>query len=241
MPTDSPNLVKKAPRQPSYPQGEQPNKIKLGDLTVARDDNSSTVGNDRESGAGSALRRCDGLQDGDHNRLPPASEDSAPTPDELVEWQRNAIGYLHRLGAPHDLSEDLASEGILRLLLHLCKGGRPVSSSAYVFRIVHNLWVDQLRQASRDRHRLAELVSREMIRPVAGSDESIAMAAAIGDARSRLPLRHQQALVCSLDLDMNSHQIAMTLNLPSAGAAAVLTHRARRALADLLLEDREDL
>lgn len=160
------------------------------------------------------------------------------TTAELARHHADVARYLVRQGAAFDVAEDLASEAIIRLWLRMQDGLRPRSRTGYLFRIARNLLIDYVRQADRERMRAEALAVRAARQSSAAGDatDAIALTLVIDVARKQLPRRFQRVLVCTLDLGMSLAETAAALGLPSPGAAAVLAHRARRALVDALVD-----
>jgi len=128
-------------------------------------------------------------------------------------------------GNPFD-AEDLVHDGMLRAFGTLGQHHEPIRHPrAFLFRVLTNLWVDELRRA---RPEPREGGGEEM--PAPASAQPGALHDAAGAAFDLLPPRERAAVVLKDAFDMSHAQIAETLST-SEGAVKVALHRGRRRLA----------
>lgn len=105
---------------------------------------------------------------------------------QVFELLRDPVyRYACRVLESPEQAEDLAQEVFLRLYAHLCKGGTVLNVRVWVFRVAHNLAIDEHRK----RNRLGPIdpsARPEAHDPAPGADERI-----LNDEQAR---RLQQAL-----------------------------------------------
>jgi DNA-directed RNA polymerase specialized sigma24 family protein len=151
---------------------------------------------------------------------------------DLAKALKESYTYLVSHGVDKTSAQDLAAEAVWRLWCRLRSGQQLDRPFAYLIRITHNLRCDQERKSAHERAVFAEL-SALADRGDSSEDQQygeVVAGVAIKQAAMGLSPRYQQALFCLGELDMSNAQIAECLGLASAGAAAVLVHRARLAL-----------
>jgi RNA polymerase sigma factor (sigma-70 family) len=187
-----------------------------------------------------------GVVGGDEEGPVPGPGKASPgeTPPELLEelavlfadHYRDAVRYASWLTGDLDLSHDLATDGCLRVWDRMSAGHHVRDVGPYLRRTIYRLFVDHVRV-----HRRLVLVEHQLDQ--AGLDQAAAPGrclpadptegwASLHDLRaamSRLSVRHQLALRFAAH-GATSAELAAGLGLPTAGAAAVVLHRARKAL-----------
>jgi RNA polymerase sigma-70 factor (ECF subfamily) len=131
-------------------------------------------------------------------------------------------------------SEDLASDVFRRFLLALRQGGGPTQLlKAWLYRVAHNLIVDELRRRKHRDHQSLDTLLKDTLR-----DESFSLERLVGDAINMQYVR--QALLSLTDVQreiivlkflegMNNAEIA-EITGKSVGAVKALQHRALDAL-----------
>ncbi len=156
--------------------------------------------------------------------------------EELQDQRGQALfGFARRLGLTDEQAADAVQETLLRLWREL-HGRRPVEDrSAWAFRTIYRIAMDEHRL----RRRLAGLRSRlqrEGVRPSSRSesndrDDSLTVWAQV----DRLPARQRHVLYLRYRADLPFDEVATTLGI-TPGAARTLASRAlervRRELAD---------
>ena len=132
---------------------------------------------------------------------------------------------LRLTGNPFD-AEDLVHDGMLRAFGTFGLGGEEIRQPrAFLFRVLTNLWIDELRRtrAERSGSDLGDLPAPQAPDPGALRD-------AAGIAFERLSPRERAAVVLKDAFDLSHAEIAEVLST-SEGAAKVALHRGRRRLA----------
>jgi RNA polymerase sigma-70 factor (ECF subfamily) len=144
----------------------------------------------------------------------------------LLAYARQLLG-----GAHHD-AEECVQDAFVRALRALRASDRPMALKPWLYAILRNRCLDQLRRPSRT----TDLALVEPVLGDASADPHAALVRAddlrmlVGDL-NRLPARQRTALVMH-ELEGASHaDIADRLQV-SVGATKALVHRARGALAD---------
>ncbi|GAA4081600.1 RNA polymerase sigma factor [Nocardioides kongjuensis] len=168
------------------------------------------------------------------------SEELEPqTGAQLAAEHQELSQYLRRAGAIGADADDLASEAICRLWVASQKGFSANSRAACLRTIARRLYIDHVRSLARERALEQVLLAKVRTAPYPSNltdpqDEALRIAVEV--ARARLPIRFQRVLICTVDAQLTLEQTAVALGLPSGGAAGVLAHRARRALAASLTD-----
>lgn len=140
-----------------------------------------------------------------------------------------AIAYARRLTGGSSISDDLVAEAFLKTWQRLAGGQDVTGFRSYLTRAVHNSYIDALRQRSR-------LVALEG--PVAAVHPALTVgdrSASVDDADlaralfEQLIPRHRHVIWLQAVEGYTTAEIASALGI-KANAAAVLLHRARKAL-----------
>jgi RNA polymerase sigma-70 factor (ECF subfamily) len=145
--------------------------------------------------------------------------DEAFTALYVAHWPRVA-GYCVGLVRSVHLGDELAQEAFVRLY---AKWGRPADPLAYVYRIAHNLAVDQRRRAAREENQMVvameETVDHDLL-----------------DAVLRLPPRLRDVTLLHYYADLTTERVAEILKRP-VGTVRRQLHQARENLAVALAEE----
>jgi RNA polymerase sigma-70 factor (ECF subfamily) len=146
--------------------------------------------------------------------------------DTIEPLRPDLFRYCLRLtGNPFD-AEDLVHDGMLRAFGTLGLRDEEIRKPrAFLFRVVTNLWIDELR---RTRAQGGENAAEDL--PAPGSPDPVAVREAAGAAFERLPARERAAVVLKDVFDLGHAEIAELLST-SEGAVRVALHRGRRRLA----------
>jgi RNA polymerase sigma-70 factor (ECF subfamily) len=133
---------------------------------------------------------------------------------------------LRLTGNPFD-AEDLVHDGMLRAFGTLGLGGEEIRRPrAFLFRVLTNLWIDELRRVRPD---AAEAEAAELPARASAPPGVLRDAAAI--AFERLSPRERAAVVLKEAFDLSHAEIAEVLST-TEGAVKVALHRGRQRLAD---------
>lgn len=139
---------------------------------------------------------------------------------------RIGVQFARELGAECHTAEDLGSEAFVRLWQRLGRPEPVASVPAYLRMIVRNLYVDLLRKPAPVL--LDTLLDRDLL-SVVDFAESVASRDAVQVLLTQLSDRYRRILELTAVLGLSPAEAAEEMGLTSAGAAAVLAHRARRA------------
>jgi len=130
----------------------------------------------------------------------------------LVEryWSR-LFRWLYHLVRDRHQAEDLAQEAFLKALANLERFRAGTNFRAWLFRIAHNSYANQVRASSRRRAPLPEDLPTRELGPVqrACSRETLAE---LTEAVNRLPTDWKAALLLRVEEDLSFRQIAGILN-----------------------------
>lgn len=149
--------------------------------------------------------------------------------DEVEPFRPDLFLYGRRLTGNAFDAEDLVHDALLRAFGTLGMGDQPVRHPrAYLFRILTNLWIDELRRFRPESWGSAEeLPARESLASPARDAE---LRDAAESALAVLPPRERAAVVLKEAFDLSHAQIADVLST-SEGAVKVALHRGRSRLA----------
>lgn len=143
---------------------------------------------------------------------------------------RELVGYARRLlGGDHAAAEDVVQDALLtthRVLLD--EPGRPIEVRSWLFRLVHNAAVDELRSTRRRRAAWCPPPDRPAPDAFSVLSERDAVREALGRVAA-LPRSQHQALVLHAVHGLDHHVVGASLGI-SRGASRALVHRARRGL-----------
>ena len=167
---------------------------------------------------------------------PERARDAARTGRDLDAWFTEAYAahrvalrrYLLHLGADEHTAHDVLADAMINVWRRLhATGTVPDNPRAYLKRVAHNAYVDHCRRL-RNREQLVADPAGDLGPAVEAVEEWVGVEH-VKEAVARLTPA-QQRVVTLAALGMTVADIAVELGLPSAGAAAVALHRARRAL-----------
>ncbi len=183
-----------------------------------------------------AIDRC--LDDGDITSRLVRGDSSALVPALDMYW--TALNrYAFRLVGDRDAANDMAQEAFVRLW-----EGRAALTSAsigpYLYRVVHNLSVDELRKRAVRGRWLARLETTLFTQSAAGPAEEFdrrELGTAIDGALNTLPARRREVFVLAYVHSLSYHEIA---DIVGISPATVKNHIAA-ALAGLRKELRRTL
>lgn len=142
--------------------------------------------------------------------------------------------YARSLGADPYLAEDLSTETFVRAWVYFDTRDRPTNLLRFLMRIERNLYFDYRRHDGRCRP--VEVDDLDL-RVEDFSGQVVAHDYVYAALRS-LPETPRAVLTCTLLLDMSLAETATAVGLPSAGAAGVAAHRARKALLRHFIHER---
>lgn len=165
-------------------------------------------------------------------------EDGAAIAELYARYHPLASRFAARLTGGESVSEDIATEALIRTWRRLEAGHHIESFRRYLFTAVRNLYLDHLRQ--RARHTSMELVGESELPELAASARPDGMVefADLSCAMETLPGRYRHVLWLTAVEGCAVAEVADQLAI-TYGTAAVLAHRARRALASAYAEQRE--
>lgn len=130
-----------------------------------------------------------------------------------------------------DDAEDLAAETFVRVVERLTAGRTaPTDLRGYLMRSLRNEYVNQVRRAVRFRSTVAPRIAVPEIETTDSADD-VVTAVDFYARLARLSPRYRKVLWLTAVEDYTHEQVARAMDLPTAGAAAVLAHRARKAYA----------
>lgn len=183
-----------------------------------------------------AIDRC--LDDGDITARLVRGDASALAPVLDVYW--NALNrYALRLVGDRDAASDMAQEAFVRLWEGRA-ALRSASIGSYLYRVVHNLSVDELRKRAVRGRGLVRLEATHVERSAADPAEDLdrrELGTAIDGALNTLPPRRREVFVLAYVHSLSYHEIAEIVGI---SPATVKNHIAA-ALADVRKELRRTL
>jgi len=141
----------------------------------------------------------------------------------------------HHLGNAQT-SQDLASDVFRRLLQAMRNGGGPTKQlSAWLYRVAHNLFVDELRRRQHRNHEPLDKVDNVAIRDTSASlDELVGAAIATSQVREallELTQEQRQVIVLKFLESRSNAEVASIMN-KTVGAVKALQHRGLATLRD---------
>ena len=156
---------------------------------------------------------------------------------ELVEryWTR-LYRWLYHLVHDRHQAEDLAQEAFLKALANLARFKAGTNFRAWLFRIAHNLFANQVRASSRRRSPLPDDLPDPDRGPVelACSRETLAE---LAQAVERLPTEWKAALLLRVEEDLSFRQIAGILDTTEETARWRVFKARRQLLGELPTEN----
>ena len=153
----------------------------------------------------------------------------------LLDARRKLFGYACALCANTVEAEDLYQETLLRVMTAPSLPGDALSYRVWLFRIMRNLWIDQLRA----RGRLPEIDDAAEIedQPNGHGDDQVVNALAVRQAFDRLSKAHRDILALVDICGFSYAEAAETLEV-APGTVMSRVSRARAALAARVQENR---
>jgi RNA polymerase sigma-70 factor (ECF subfamily) len=149
-------------------------------------------------------------------------------------YQRDVWRLAFHLVHNESLADDITQDAFIRVFRFLSRYRGDSRFSTWLFSIARNCARDELRRSFR-RNRTADRATSEIRDPP--TDETVRVE--VRDALAGLPLELREPVVLIDMLGMSYAEVSTTLRLPE-GTVKSRVHRARAALADLLLPDREE-
>lgn len=138
------------------------------------------------------------------------------TLSELYETYETSLRrFAQNLCQDSDLSDDLVSETMLKAMPHLSTLAQmnPYQRKAWLYRVLKNQFLDQLRKRKREQHLLAELTRVEI------ETTPIDIFQALPPF---MPSHHRKILHLHFELGMTSDEIGRALDIPPATARSRL-------------------
>jgi RNA polymerase sigma-70 factor (ECF subfamily) len=187
---------------------------------------------------------------------------TAPTDVELVElalagseeafrqlvlrYERPLFSLVLRMVRDPSLAEDLSQEAFVRAFRALASFDRSRKFSSWLFKIAHNLTIDQLRRRSLDTESLETPLGSEgderTLESRLADDSALApdralesgdLGAALERAVSALRAEYREVILLRFVEGLAYQEIAEVMGLP-LGTVKTNIHRARKELAELL-------
>jgi RNA polymerase sigma-70 factor (ECF subfamily) len=146
-----------------------------------------------------------------------------------VRHRPPALAYARKLSGGSSVSDDLVAEAFLKTWQRLVGGRRVASFGPYLMRAVRNGYIDSLR---RDRALTLETPQDVALHPaftVADRSASVDDADLVRILFARMVPRHRHVIWLRAVEGYSTSEIAEALGI-KANAAAVLLHRARKAM-----------
>lgn len=156
---------------------------------------------------------------------------AAPAEFSLAEiyetYEAGLQRYAQNLTADSDWANDLVSETMFKTMSHLSNLSqmRPFQCKAWLYRVLKNQFLDDLRSHKRQKN-LLERLARMDQEPVTGEILSF--------LNARIPAHHRKILQLRYALELSSEEIAQKLGVPSA------TVRSRLRLAIQWIKNHQD-
>jgi RNA polymerase sigma-70 factor (ECF subfamily) len=149
--------------------------------------------------------------------------------------------YIYRHLGNAQTAEDLASDVFRRLLQAFRKGGGPTQRlSAWLYRVAHNLIVDEIRRCKHRDHESLDGVSGDVLKADGDSLEHLAGNALaverVREALMALTDDQRQVLVLKFLEGLNNAEVA-TITGKTVGAVKALQHRGLESLRAELASD----
>jgi RNA polymerase sigma factor (sigma-70 family) len=116
--------------------------------------------------------------------------------------------YARRLGVDGSTAEQLVQEAFARLLQVARRGGIPDNVDAWLFRVVHNLAIDE--------HRRVRPSPIRVIQAEESTDDRVALWAEV----DRLPEKQRAAIYLRYRADLDFAHVAFVLGITESGARA---------------------
>jgi RNA polymerase sigma-70 factor (ECF subfamily) len=116
--------------------------------------------------------------------------------------------YARRLGVDGSTAEQLVQEAFARLLQVTKRGARPENIDAWLFRVVHNLAIDE--------HRRSRPSPVRLIRTEDETDERLAL----WEEVDKLPEKQRAAIYLRYRADLDFAGVAFVLGITESGARA---------------------
>ena len=121
---------------------------------------------------------------------------------------RQLWSYARRLGMQPSVAEQLVQEAFVRLLQHGRRKGLPEMVDAWLFRVVHNLAIDE--------HRRSRPLPVLVVETTEHNDERLALWQAV----DRLPEKQRAAIYLRYRADFDFATVASILGITESGARA---------------------
>jgi RNA polymerase sigma factor (sigma-70 family) len=147
---------------------------------------------------------------------------------------QSLFGLARRAGLDDQTAEDAVQETLVRLWLEVRSGTEILNPSAWSFRTLYRIAMDQHRL----RRRVGELVERIGRRPPPPAVDSVQQIT-IWSVVDRLPLRQRQVMYLRYRADMSFEEIALVMTITPSGAratAAKASASLRRSLGPSMVE-----
>jgi RNA polymerase sigma-70 factor (ECF subfamily) len=155
--------------------------------------------------------------------------------ERLAPYQNRLFGYAMAMTRDRDRAQDLLHDCVARAMSARDCPRDEAAFRAWLFTIMRNTWIDQLRASRRHElatERLADAIGSE---PVA-LEHVVVNAFAVRQAFARLSHEHRDVLAL-IDISGFSYQEAADILAVPRGTVMSRVSRARQALAGLLAAD----
>ena len=152
----------------------------------------------------------------------------------LRAFNRNLFGYARALCS--EAAEDLYQEALVRAMSAKCVPAEPSTFRIWMFQVLRNLWIDQLRARTRVQSHVASgLETAEAYANTEGED-AIVSRLAVREAFMQLSRDHREVLAL-VDIGGFSYDETGALLSVPRGTVMSRVSRARAALLDRLTTD----
>ena len=138
--------------------------------------------------------------------------------------------YIYYHVGHRETAEDLAAEVFERLLAQLHEGGGPqVHLKPWLFRVAHNIVVDDARRQVHRKHQPLDAHLPANVPPVDEQAHQAILSAEVRQALQRLTPKQRSVIILKFLLGMDNAEVAHALTLP-VGSVKSLQHRGLAAL-----------
>ncbi|MDJ0815870.1 MAG: RNA polymerase sigma factor [Desulfobacterales bacterium] len=153
---------------------------------------------------------------------------------QLVGLIPNLRRFARGLAKDPDRADDLVQDACERALRHLNRSGKEVRLNSLLFRIIYNLWIDNLRRRKTRRTKLIFLSERNKSTSYDYRDDNqLDVALDLDNALGQLDAEHRAAVILICVEGYSYAEAADVLEVP-AGTVASRVARARAKLGRLL-------
>ena len=135
--------------------------------------------------------------------------------DLYETYESNLRRFAHSLTQDSDWADDLVSETMLKSMAHLSTlaSMNPYQCKAWLYRVLKNQFLDQLRKRKREQHLMEDLAKIE------SETEPLDL---LQQFSHPIPPHYQKILHLSYEMGLTSEEIGRMLNVPPATARSRL-------------------